>query len=130
MLCDGQLRLIIETLWRSTAGRGDRPVRIRPDPPPGGRRHPDPRYGTTGQRLCRRCGEDRMPAMPATCCACISYGAASKPEMRRASHFSAMPDSPKRGSGKSGCGLPTDSTTRFSCKKYYDLHRLAQRRKN
>ena len=57
------------------------------------------------------------------------YGAASKPEMRRASHFSATPDSPKRGSGKSGCGLPTDSTTRFSCKKYYDLRRLAQRHK-
>lgn len=43
--------------------------------------------------------------------------------------LSAMPDSPKRGSGKSGCGLPTDSTTRFSCKKYYDLRRLAQRHK-
>ena len=62
-------------------------------------------------------------------CTCTSYGAASKPEMRRASHFSATPDSPKRGSGKSGCGLPTDSTTRFSCKKYYDLRRLAQRHK-
>ena len=58
-----------------------------------------------------------------------SYGAAAKPEMRQASHFSATPDSPKRGSGKSGCGLPTDSTTRFSCKKYYDLRRLAQRHK-
>ena len=68
-------------------------------------------------------------AMPAICCTCTSYGAASKPEMRRASHFSATPDSPKRGSGKSGCGLPTDSTTRFSCKKYYDLRRLAQRHK-
>ena len=50
-------------------------------------------------------------------------------DMRQASHFSATPDSPKRGSGKSGCGLPTDSTTRFSCKKYYDLRRLAQRHK-
>ena len=87
--------------------------------------------------LIRHNGAKAMPpmrwrpyaAMPATCCTCISYGAASKPEMRQASHFSATPDSPKRGSGKSGCGLPTDSTTRFSCKKYYDLRRLAQRHK-
>ena len=44
--------------------RGARPVRPGSGESPCGRRHPDPRYGTTGQRLCRRCGGDRMQLCP------------------------------------------------------------------
>lgn len=109
--------------------RGARPVRPGSGKSPCGRRHPDPRYGTTGQRLCRRCGGDRMQLCPRHAAPASVMVQRRSRKCGQASHFSATPDSPKRGSGKSGCGLPTDSTTRFSCKKYYDLRRLAQRHK-
>ena len=124
VLCDGQLRLIIETLLSS------KPV---------GRRH-----GRSGRSTCSNTtrstagqasassstngatGAGATPpthwklsaAMHTTRCARISCGATSVPTTKRACACSAARDSPRSASNATGYGGPTAITTRGCCKRY------------
>ena len=88
VLCDGQLRLIIETLLSSKPVGAIDLFRIRPDPPPGRHRHPHLRTERPGTRLrLRRRGN--LCRYATIRCARISCGATSVPTTKRACACSA-----------------------------------------
>lgn len=94
------------------AGRGDRPVRIRPDPPAG--------QASASSSTNRATGDAATPPTPwkpsaathTIRCARISCGATSVPTTKRACACSAARDSPRSASNATGYGGPTAITTR------------------
>ena len=97
VLCDGQLRLIIETLLSSTAGQASASSSTN---------------RATGDAATPPTPWKPSAAMHTIRCARISCGATSAPTTKRACACSAARDSPRSASNTTGYGGPTAITTR------------------